>query len=221
MMPATVDFWRQLDIISPTHMEGLELTMIGGGGIGSPTVLSLAKMGVPKIQVFDDDSVESHNLPVQLFRLGDLGLPKVEALTDIVSGFSGTEVVPRNERFDGSQPLRGVVISGVDTMAARQTIWESVRYRLHVPLYIEARMGGEVARIHAVDPRNPEQVAWYESTLVSDEEALELPCTARATFYTVLVVAGLITSLVKKHVRLEALPKELIVDLATMTFLVS
>lgn len=217
---AVTDFWRQLDILAPTDCANVNVTLIGAGGIGSPTTLAIAKMGVSNITVYDDDCVENHNLPNQMYRFSDVGKKKVDALSDIISEYTGVTIERRAERFE-KQRLSGLVVSSVDTMAARKTIWQAVKYNPAIMLYVDARMGAEVCRIHTVHPYEPLEVAWYETTLYSDDEALQLPCTARAVMYTVFVIAGLIASQVKKYVRGQALRKEIILDLVTLIQLLS
>lgn len=215
---AILDLWRQLDLVSPSDLEDLKVTVIGVGGIGSPTVLALAKMGISQITVYDDDSVEFHNIPNQLYRLSDLGKTKVEALSDAVVDYAGVNLVTKAERFENQQ-LSGVVISGVDSMTTRKAIWEKVKYNPSIQIYIDARMGAEVCRIHSVRPTDPSDVKWYESTLYSDEDASDLPCTARAIIYTVFVIAGLIASQVKKYVTNQYLSREVIFDFVTMSLI--
>lgn len=139
-----IDYWRQLGILPPKELEHKVLTVIGAGGIGSPTVLSLAKIGFPKITVYDADTVDAHNLPNQLYRIGDVGKLKVEALKGIIGDFSETEIVPKPVMYDETVRPKGMIISAVDSMATRTMIWKTVRYNIQVPIYIEARMGAEV-----------------------------------------------------------------------------
>jgi tRNA A37 threonylcarbamoyladenosine dehydratase len=217
-MSNQLDFWRQMTIISPSALDNYKVTVIGVGGIGSPTVIALAKMGISQITVYDYDFVESHNLPNQIYRISDLGKPKVEALKEVVADYAGIDIVAKMERFENQQ-LSGIVISGVDSMAARKTIWDKVRYNVSVPMYIEARMGAEVCRIHSVKPLDPTNVRWYESTLYSDDDALDLPCTERAIIYTVFMISGLIVRQVKNFVNNQDVLKEIIFDLVTMSLL--
>lgn len=213
-----MDFWRQADIISQEDLNRHPISLIGAGGIGSPTALALAKMGVSRITVYDDDVVELHNLPNQIFRFSDLEKSKVEGIADICRDFAGTEVVTVPERL-ADHPLKGIVVSGVDSMASRKEIWERVKYNIAVEFYCEARMGAEVFMIHSVNPTDPDDVEWYETTLYSDEEASELPCTARAVIYNVFVISGLIANQVKKFSVGDPYHREIIMDLATMTLL--
>jgi hypothetical protein len=206
-----MDFWRQTDIV-PSTINEIEVTVIGAGGIGSPTTLALSKMGVQKINVYDDDTVENHNLPNQMYRFSDLYKHKVHGLFEICKDFTGIEINPIPERLK-DQRLTGVVISGVDSMESRKIIWDQVKYRPAINLYIDARMGAEVARIHTVKPCDPDSIKWYETTLYDDKESSEEPCTARAVIYNVFTISSLVANQVKKFSKGEPFPKEIIVDL--------
>ncbi|OQX52708.1 MAG: hypothetical protein B5M48_04765 [Candidatus Omnitrophica bacterium 4484_213] len=214
----TMDFWRQMDLVSTDDLK-TPIVIIGAGGIGSPTCLALAKMGCQRISIFDPDTIENHNLPNQIYRLGDLGKSKVSALKEIIKDFSGLEIEIKEEKYT-SQQISGIVICAVDTMEVRQAIWKGVKWNPRIPLYIDARMGAEICRIYSIKPVDPDDVEIYEATLYSDDEAINLPCTARAIIYNVFTIAGLICSQVKKFVRSEKFPKEIIFDLTTLSIVV-
>lgn len=219
-MAVLPDYWRQLDLVSPADLA-TPVTLIGAGGIGSLTAVALAKLGTPRLTVYDPDTVEPHNLPNQFYRLEDVGRPKVEALAALLGVLSTCDVTAIAEPFTGGG-LDGVVIAAVDTMAARAAIWqEGVRYQAGVELYVDGRMGAEVCRILAVRPTDPEDVRRYEATLHGDDEARSDPCTAQAVIYNVLNVAGLIANVVKRHARGEPLRRELIFDFVTLSLLVA
>jgi molybdopterin/thiamine biosynthesis adenylyltransferase len=216
-----MDFWRQLDIISPNELRETNVTVIGAGGIGSSTVLTLAKMGVRNLQVWDHDTVEDHNLPNQFYRLSDLGRPKVEALADIVADFTGVAIEPVNQRYRrGSKLSRpGIVISAVDSMSARKEIWLSVKSQSGlVSRYIDSRMGAEVGWIQVVDPSDPASCRRYVGSLYTDEQAFEAPCTARAIWYNAGCLAALIARVVKKIVKGQFVEQELMFDLNLFLF---
>jgi hypothetical protein len=215
----TPDYWRQLDLVTPQDLN-LPITIAGAGGIGSPTALALAKMGCSRLTVYDPDIVEAHNLPNQLYRLEDAARPKVEALREVIRAFTGLEIVAIPEAVS-EQRLQGLVISGVDSMAARRAIWNgAIRYRSHVELYIDARMGAEVCRIYSIRPADPDDVRAYELSLYDDAQATEDPCTAQAIIYNVFAISGLIANQVKKYAKGERFDREIIFDLKTMTLLV-
>lgn len=217
----SMDFWRQFDIVRPTEDLAFPISVIGCGGIGSPTTLALAKMGCADITVYDDDSVENHNLPNQIYKLSDIGKTKVESLAASVQEFTGAKLKIVAERVGPASRLEGAIVSGVDSMTARQEIWKAVKFKPAISLYVDARMGAEVCRIYSVRPTNPADVKAYESTLYHDGQAQELPCTGRAIIYNVFMIASLVANQVKKFARGEKFPREIIFDLATLTLLTS
>lgn len=211
-----MDYFRQTDLVDQEALD-IPMVMIGCGGIGSITALALAKMGCHNLTVYDDDTIEAHNLPNQVYRVEDMGKKKVEAIADILESYTGARIRTYPERVAG-QKLRGIVISGVDTMADRIRIWlDSIKLNPAVPFYIDARMGGEVSRIYAVRPVDPFQIKAYEATLYSDTEADPLTCTGRTIIYNTFAIAGIITSQVKKFLMGEPYEREILLDLHTLT----
>ena len=213
-----MDLSRQTDLVDAEALEA-PITLIGCGGIGSFTALALAKMGCVHLTIFDDDLVEEHNIPNQLYRLNDIGHLKVERLADIIKSFTGIGIQARPERVQ-NQRLQGIVVCSVDSMEARRRIWDrSIRFKAGVAAYIDARMGAEVSRIHTVCPQDPDHVRFYEKTLYSDDEALQIPCTAQAIVYTGLGIASLVAGQVKRVAMGETCKREIIFDQKTLTFL--
>lgn len=211
-----MEFLRQLDLVSPETLD-VPIHLIGCGGIGSFTALVLSKMGVQQLHLYDPDAIEEHNLPNQLFRLRDVGRFKVEALQEIIQEFAGAPVEIQPVEVEARR-MTGVVISGVDSMRARKAIWaRSIRYRAGILRYLDARMGAEVARIYAVNPTDPDDIRLYEKTLYADEDAEVLPCTAAAIIYSGFAIASLIGNLVKRLATEEHLPREILLDLKTLT----
>jgi len=201
-------------------MAATKIVLIGDGGIGSPTALTLGKMGIVDLTIFDSDTVMPHNLPNTVFRFSDIGAPKVSASKEILAEFTDADVVAVPEMFDGSQPLEGIVISAVDSMTARIAMWESIRYNPMIPLYIEARMGAEVLVIYTVVPTDPDEVERYEKTLYTSAQALQAPCTEKSIFYTVMVIAGLIGCQVKKYLVGQSYKFKIVMDLVNTLFVV-
>lgn len=175
-----IDFTRQRDWFDPTT-ETAKLTVIGGGGIGSLFTLMAGKLGISKIHVYDDDLVESHNLPNQLFPLDSFGHFKADALAETLEKFTIAEPVAHNEKVKEDTRLSGLIVSGVDSMEARKEIAKAVyANRMNIPRYWDARIGGEKIVIYSVNPRVPAEWKAYEKTLYSDAEAQEDPCTRRS-----------------------------------------
>lgn len=217
-MREDIDFLRQSGIWNPDDFPDLEVTMIGAGGIGSPTAIALAKMGVHISAIWDPDRIERHNLPNQFYRIRDIGEPKAQALQNICADFAGVIPAAKRQTFRIDRNTKGIIVSGVDSMRSRIDIWKKIKGLEKISLYIDGRMRGEVARIFTIRPNNEEDCRMYEATLHSDEKAGEVACTERAIIYNVFMVASLIARQVKRFTKSEPFPREIICDLVNLQF---
>lgn len=192
-MPTVIDITRHVDVFAPESLANARIDIIGAGATGSRVVLSLAKLGLENIHVWDFDTVEAHNLANQVYRLGDIGRLKVEALQELVLEATGTRINIHNERVDGSQKLGEIVFLLVDSMAARKEIWQrAVRNKIRVKLMIETRMGADSGRVYTISPMDPDQIAKYEENLYEDVEAEVSACGASISVGpTAEVVSGM------------------------------
>jgi molybdopterin/thiamine biosynthesis adenylyltransferase len=212
------DYLRQLEILSPQQLRRFQFTLVGAGGINSAVAILLVKMGVPAehMTIYDPDGVEAHNLPNQMFFCKHQGLSKVEALKRVIKAFVGDapRVVPK--AIDGTEPLQGIVISGVDSIQSRQAIWAAVRYNARCPLYIDGRMGGLAGLIFTVRPHHPDDVNFYEGSLHPPEASVEEPCTARAIVFNTMFIGSLVANQVKKFVAGEPFSRLISFDLRSL-----
>jgi molybdopterin-synthase adenylyltransferase len=192
-------FHRQLDVLDPAQAAKLKITIIGAGAIGSFTALSLAKIGVTDITVYDDDDVEIHNIPNQWYRIQDVGVKKVIALRDIVEQFTGVKIRAIPKKYV-DQAIRGFVISGVDSMDARIGIWKNLKGQ-YPQRYLDARMGAEVGELRMVNPVDIVAVDAYEKKhLFPSTEATPGKCTARSTMYCASGLAAMIAARVSNFI---------------------
>lgn len=211
-------YLRQQDVVDAGRLSNLPVTLIGLGSIGSVTGLYLARMGVCQLTCFDADVVEEHNVSNQAYGISDIGLLKADAFSTLVDNQTGLLPNTIGIQYDGRQ-VAGVVISAVDSMKSRETIWKSIRDQPQVQLYIDARMGLETLIVHTVRPQIKTERVEYTHSIISDDQALQEPCTARTICYTPLMAASVICSLVKRYVCDEMIPARIVLDLATITVL--
>lgn len=187
---------RQSDLI-PFEVLSEPITVIGAGAIGSWTTLALAKMGFSNLTVFDDDRVSWENMSSQFFRHADVDLPKVWSLARMVKDFTGIDVNAVNARYE-SGVFPGIVISAVDSMAARKLIWENHAGKsFGTRAIIDPRMGAESAILFVMNPLDTKDCESYPKSLYSDDAALQERCTAKATIYTANMLSGLVCKAVK------------------------
>lgn len=211
-------FRRQQDVLDAGKLSRLGITLIGLGSIGSITGLYLGKMGCVGLQAFDADFVEAHNWSNQMYADDDISSLKASAFIKLMETYGGHTPNAAAARYV-DQPFTEVVISAVDSMASRATIWKSVREQSQVRLYLDARMGLETLMVWAVRPHIREDRVAYSQFIVPDDQAHQDPCTARTVCYTPLMAASVICSHIKRYVCGEPIPRRVILDLATHTMI--
>ena len=196
------------------------VTIVGGGALGSWLALSLAKLGIEDITVYDFDVVEEHNIPNQAFGLGDIGYSKVSSLYQLIKSTTGTEITVKNERYD-RQRLNGIVFMMVDSMKERKRIWkESIKMKSSVKLLVEARMGLSMGRIYNVIPTDLEHIKKYEETLYGDENAEVSACGASMTVVTTaMTIASMCCRQLINYAGEVELDNEIMIDMMYNNFL--
>ena len=208
---------RHGDMIKKINMN-TPITVIGVGSIGSYATLALAKLGFTNILVIDDGIVEEENIAPQLYRLSDIGRPKVDALKVQVKAMTGSELRVFNGRMDihagvitskaleeamslqyreanpvAVDSIPSMTIMACDSMEARKNIFNffKTKWATSDDFYIDARMAIEFLTIYSFK-HTEDNAKDYESTLFSDADAVQEACTNKAISYTSAIAGGLI-----------------------------
>ncbi len=215
------DLSDQLHFFNPNQL-GDAVHVIGAGGIGSTVIQTLAKMGFPKIIIWDNDKLEERNIASEPpYSEKYVGLPKVEAATKMIEYLLGSEMksttaIPHFERATEKTQLEGYVICGVDSMRSRKAIFDAVKASsTKIPLFIDARSGGEMYQIFSFRPFDPRAASNYESWLFDDEDSLRLECGGNVA-YTSNSIASLVTRNLTKSIKGEPVPFMISDNLATL-----
>ena len=211
-------YMRQWDIIDTERLHITPIKIIGTGSVGSFLALSLAKMGAQNIEVWDDDIIDEVNISNQFYRLKDIGEYKVDALQGLIKAFEDITIINHPQKCNGKEELKGIVIVALDSMLARKRIWDEIKGKDDVELFIDPRMAGRVARIYAVNPKSG--IEEYEKTLYHDDEATQDRCTERTIIYNVLGISSLVCKVIEDHFKNGTGGcTELILDYATFSLL--
>jgi hypothetical protein len=185
------DFSDQTGIFNPDGIAET-LTIIGCGGIGASALPTLVTMGFRRYVLWDDDVVEPRNVASQLlFKPSDLYRPKVEVAREYLLAYGATQVDIVRRKFTADDEPEGIVISGVDSMAARKEIWPAINASLS-PLYLDGRIGSEHMSLLTVEPFDAD---WYEKRwLFDDAQGSTLLCAQRAIVYPAVALGGWMAS---------------------------
>jgi sulfur carrier protein ThiS adenylyltransferase len=185
---------RQRDLVPPERLAACQALVIGVGAIGRQVAVQLAAMGIPRLILFDDDTVQVENLAPQGYWLEDLGISKVRATTAVCLCINpDIEMRAVEQRFkrssEGVLPRdhKLIVFCCVDKIQTRRLIWETLHHR--ADFFVDGRMSAEVLRVLA--SAMPATDRYYGTTLFTEAEAFVGSCTSKSTIYTACVVAGL------------------------------
>lgn len=181
---------RQKELLDQETLSSKNILIVGVGAIGRQIALTLSAMGASKITICDADLVDESNVATQMYERSSIGQTKVSALKSKM-----LEVNPEceidefecwwnpghfeNTKFD-------VIFAAVDQMNARRAIWLYAK-RKSVPLFIDTRMLAEMGHILCF---NKDNLADYEETLFTDEQAVQGRCTRRGTLYMAQILAN-------------------------------
>jgi len=190
--------------INPTRHSGIfnantaYITMIGVGGIGSFAAIVFGKMGVGDLYLKDKDVIEDVNIATQLLPFNEIDEEKAKIVAGMVEYFGGQAKFEASNVTSDTDPgeiTNQIIVSGVDSIKARKTIWEIVK-KTESQWYLDARMAAEEFHIFCVDMEDPE---WYDKALSEndDDSIPDLPCTEKATIYTGAMAAGHLGSYIR------------------------
>ena len=216
-LDGSISYMRQRDTFDPATHKHSAVTIVGCGGIGSFAAFALAKLGIQHFTLIDPDKVERHNLPNQMFPLDTLDGQKADVTAELIREFAiPASILPVNAPLQAVDHWQGIVISALDSMEARAELWAKVKGNIRVPLLLDGRLGGQNIRLFAIKPSNPEDRAYYENSLHTDDEAVEDVCTAQSIIDVGFQVASLITRAVRLHLTEQPVEREVYMNQATL-----
>lgn len=145
----TYDRQQKLKISPPA-----EASVIGCGGVGAWIAIDLALTGVQKLRLFDDDTLEAHNLNRLPFSATDIGNKKTTVLYNFIKGIRPDIEIMQYGRVSSitKKLLSGVVIDCTDVIAAQQLIYDECKSR-NMRYY---RIGYDGHHITVIDGQHPD-----------------------------------------------------------------
>ena len=176
-----MDLSKSYDFFQPEKNKD-RIHIIGCGSVGSTIAENLARAGVTKFTLWDFDTVEPKNIANQMFIQADVGKPKVEALTRILSDINPDvldEVKTMPEGWSG-QKLSGYVFLCVDNIDLRREIVEKHFDNIFVKAMFDFRTRLTDAQHYAADWSDHKQKKNFLASMnfSHDEAKEETPVSA-------------------------------------------
>ena len=203
---------RHKEIHDPLEYADKRVAVIGVGTIGSHLALTLGRMQVPTL-LYDEDTIEPHNVATQSYTAQDVGRGKVETVIGQLEALSTPIVHEGIEMHYSGGPIDAdILVSCVDSLEARKLIAsQMVENGISIPI-MDGRVGREQAEVYHF-----KNAAEWLAKLpeVADED----PCGARFTAYTALICAGYLANSVKRLLLGQSVPERVIYDAFTSTFI--
>lgn len=143
------------------------INLIGCGSVGSTVAELLARFGLTRVNLYDFDTVEEHNLANQMFTTKNLYKPKLEGVYD-----RWTEINPeaaKNIKLFGEgwngQKLSGYVFLCVDNIELRKRIVEENKYNINIKAMFDFRTALVSAQHYAADWSKDGDIAAFLDTM--------------------------------------------------------
>ena len=191
-------FLRQRELVPAERLSELRVTVIGIGSIGRQVARTLAAIGARRLQLVDFDQVEDSNRTTQGYSAEDIGQAKVVATARDIERLDSTIALELiQDRWRPKLEIGEAVFCCVDSIDTRAAIWRSIASR--VQFWADGRMLADTIRILVAADEFGRQ--HYPSTLFPGSEAQPGRCTARNTFDTAEIAAGLIIHQFRRWLR--------------------
>ncbi|NLV87591.1 MAG: hypothetical protein GX025_10325 [Clostridiales bacterium] len=168
-----IDIQRHQGIFDPSKFDGKKIAVIGAGAIGSKILAGLIKLGLEGVHVYDFDVIEAHNIANQEFNAEQIGLAKVEAMSEYALR-NNAHIITHNKAFtkkDSDENFNYVFLA-VDSIKARKDIVDWLTRKINLELIIETRMGSDEVQFYMIRGKNQES-DWLK-TIDFDEALVEV-----------------------------------------------
>ncbi|MDA8390881.1 MAG: HesA/MoeB/ThiF family protein [Gammaproteobacteria bacterium] len=188
----------QIGIEGVERIRAAHILVVGAGGLGTAAATYLARSGVGRLTLIDDDTVSASNLPRQiLYGEDDIGTPKVIAAFRALGRCAPGEITIRGERLAGealAQAVAGadLVCDASDNFLTRFAL-NAACVRHAIPLVSAAviRFEGQLLAVHPAMP----QAGCYRCLYNDEAYADEPRCADRGVFAPAAGVMGSLQAL--------------------------
>jgi hypothetical protein len=187
------------------EIQKQRVILAGCGGIGSWTILQLARMNPAALFMYDDDTVEQANMSGQLYCQDDIGKAKVDAMADMIKSYTTMRnIYAIKDKFKANSEAGDVMICGFDNMEARRIFFTAWNNRVMAKpeeerkkcLYLDGRLSIDTLQVFCITGDNDWAMAEYaDKYLFTDAQAEETQCSLKQTTYLACMIGSMIVNL--------------------------
>ncbi len=139
-----------------SRLQDARVAIIGLGSLGSTTALFLAMAGVKHFVLVDPDILEAHNIVRHAADLRYVGMPKVDAVADLILNRNPDAIVETvvddiRNNFDAINTADLVLVAGLGSEIVTTLVSMELRERGKIAFYggvYEKAIAGEVFIVH-------------------------------------------------------------------------
>lgn len=183
---------KSLEYFDPINQVDGAIHVIGIGAMGSRVAELLVRLGIPKIHIWDMDTVEDKNIANQVYLHSHIGMKKTDALESLLKDINPQLQVIKHGKYT-DQALAGYIFLNVDSIELRYNIIKANIDNQYIKAVFDCRMRLEDAQSYAAKWDNEFQKKMLLSSMeFTDEEAVE--ATPVSACGTTLSVASTVVS---------------------------
>lgn len=177
---------KSLEYFDPINDVKAPIHIIGVGAMGSRIAELLVRLGIRQLHIWDMDVVEDKNITNQLYFHKQIGLPKTEALEEILKEINPQVDIKKHGKYT-NQNLSGYVFLCVDSIELRYEIANANKDNKYILGMFDTRMRLEDAQSYGANWADEDAKRAFIATMnFTDEEAKEAtPVSACGTSLSV------------------------------------
>lgn len=134
----------------------------------------LCRLGVPELHIWDADTVAPHNLNNQIFLDKHIGMPKTDAIEEILKSINPNIEIIKHGFCEAKDKMSGYIFMCIDNIDVRRELCNTWRFNPKIKFIIDGRMRVTECSVYASDWSNPdEKIKFINSMDYTHEEVIK------------------------------------------------